>query len=175
MSIKLFYLSIVLSNRIDLHEHSIQIMNNEIVCSKQVEFSMIYENNIDDRTYYQGYQGKIHPNLYLQETQSLACAMRILFRLLDRQLPNDTNDVHQRRLLTLVLLMILLLNIARYQSFVSFNMYSIVHKTFTNRTHLDELTRHVRCHTNEFREISITFDRIPVRYWLAFDLFTIVS
>ncbi len=47
----------------------------------------------------EGYRGKAKPNLLAQETHSLACAFRILFRLFMDLKRNDSTDILKRRIL----------------------------------------------------------------------------
>ena len=49
--------------------------------------------------YFEGYRGKAKPNLLTQETHSIACAFRILFRLYSDPKRNDSIDVLKRRIL----------------------------------------------------------------------------
>jgi brefeldin A-inhibited guanine nucleotide-exchange protein len=48
---------------------------------------------------FEGYRGKAKPNLLTQETHSLACAFRILFRLFMDLKRNDSIDILKRRIL----------------------------------------------------------------------------
>ncbi len=55
---------------------------------------MINKNN-----FIEGYRGKAKPNLLTQETHSIACAFRILFRLYTDLKRNDSIDILKRRIL----------------------------------------------------------------------------
>ena len=47
----------------------------------------------------EGYRGKVKPNLFQQETTSIACALRILFRLYNDAKYTDSSEPLQRRIL----------------------------------------------------------------------------
>ncbi|CAF3269094.1 unnamed protein product [Rotaria socialis] len=68
-------------------------------------FARAFNSNNEQRNllWKAGYRGKIKPNLLIQETNSIACAFRILFRLYSDTKYIDSNDLLKKRILKLVL------------------------------------------------------------------------
>ncbi|CAF4312114.1 unnamed protein product, partial [Rotaria sp. Silwood2] len=66
-------------------------------------FARAFNSNHEQRNllWKAGYRGKAKPNLLTQETHSIACAFRILFRLYTDPKRNDSMDVLKRRILKL--------------------------------------------------------------------------
>ncbi|KFP69246.1 Brefeldin A-inhibited guanine nucleotide-exchange protein 2, partial [Acanthisitta chloris] len=65
-------------------------------------FSKAFNSNYEQRTvlWRAGFKGKSKPNLLKQETSSLACCLRILFRMWVDESRRDAWDAVQRRLLS---------------------------------------------------------------------------
>ncbi|CAF4740200.1 unnamed protein product, partial [Rotaria sp. Silwood1] len=66
-------------------------------------FARAFNSNHEQRNllWKAGYRGKAKPNLLTQETHSIACAFRILFRLYTDSKRNDSMDILKRRILKL--------------------------------------------------------------------------
>jgi len=66
-------------------------------------FARSFNSNHEQRNllWKAGYRGKAKPNLLTQETHSIACAFRILFRLYTDLKRNDSIDILKRRILKL--------------------------------------------------------------------------
>ncbi|CAF1154793.1 unnamed protein product [Rotaria sordida] len=66
-------------------------------------FARAFNSNHDQRNllWKAGYRGKAKPNLLTQETHSIACAFRILFRLYTDPKRNDSMDILKRRIVKL--------------------------------------------------------------------------
>jgi brefeldin A-inhibited guanine nucleotide-exchange protein len=67
-------------------------------------FARAFNSNNEQRNllWKAGYRGKAKPSLLIQETNSIACAFRILFRLYSDQKHVDSNDLLKRRILKFV-------------------------------------------------------------------------
>ncbi|CAF4230099.1 unnamed protein product, partial [Rotaria sp. Silwood2] len=67
-------------------------------------FARTFNSNNEQRNllWKAGYRGKAKPNLLTQETNSIACAFRILFRLYSDQKHINSNDLLKRRILKLI-------------------------------------------------------------------------
>lgn len=63
---------------------------------------MIESRRSTARCLVQGYRGKNKPNLFLQETHSMTCVFRILFRLFHDRKHANVHELLQRRLLKFV-------------------------------------------------------------------------
>lgn len=65
-------------------------------------FSKAFNSNYEQRTvlWRAGFKGKSKPNLLKQETSSLACCLRILFRMYVDENHRDSWEEIQQRLLT---------------------------------------------------------------------------
>ncbi|CAF5176710.1 unnamed protein product, partial [Rotaria magnacalcarata] len=66
-------------------------------------FARAFNSNHEQRNilWKAGYRGKAKPNLLTQETHSIACAFRILFRLFSDSKRSDSMDTLKRRILKL--------------------------------------------------------------------------
>ncbi|CAF1187165.1 unnamed protein product [Adineta steineri] len=66
-------------------------------------FARAFNSNNEQRNFLwkAGYRGKAKPNLLVQETNSIACAFRILFRLYSDQKHINSNDLLKHRILKL--------------------------------------------------------------------------
>ncbi|CAF4959809.1 unnamed protein product, partial [Rotaria sp. Silwood1] len=66
-------------------------------------FARTFNSNNEQRNilWKAGYRGKAKPNLLTQETNSIACAFRILFRLYSDQKHINSHDILKRRILNL--------------------------------------------------------------------------
>ena len=92
---------IVSSSRISSLANSILITNKEIFCGKPVSADDRIER-INRSFSIEGYRGKNKPNLFLQETHSMTCVFRILFRLFHDRKHANVHELLQRRLLKFV-------------------------------------------------------------------------
>ena len=72
-------------------------MNKGTFSGKRVRIQMEIDHWIDVCVL--GYRGKAKPNLVVQETNSIACAFRILFRLYSDPKHSDSHDVLKQRIL----------------------------------------------------------------------------
>ena len=75
-------------------------MNKETFSGKRVSIQGEIDHGIG--VYVLGYRGKAKPNLVVQETNSIACAFRILFRLYNDPKRSGSNDVLKQRILKFV-------------------------------------------------------------------------
>jgi brefeldin A-inhibited guanine nucleotide-exchange protein len=68
-------------------------------------FASAFNSNNEQRTHLMkaGFRGRTRPNLLRQETQSLICSLRVLYRMLGDEEREGERDVIQKRLLGVVM------------------------------------------------------------------------
>uniref|UniRef100_A0A6Q2ZAE8 SEC7 domain-containing protein n=1 Tax=Esox lucius TaxID=8010 RepID=A0A6Q2ZAE8_ESOLU len=126
-------------------------------------FAKDFNSNNEQRTalWRAGFKGKSKPNLLKQETSSLACSLRILFRMYsDRQLQDSWPDIQTRLLLVCSEALAYFINLTSESHREAWTNLLLLLLTRTLRLTDDKFKPHASCYYPHLCEM-MQFDLIP--------------
>ncbi|XP_042263782.1 brefeldin A-inhibited guanine nucleotide-exchange protein 2 [Thunnus maccoyii] len=126
-------------------------------------FAKDFNSNNEQRTalWRAGFKGKSKPNLLKQETSSLACSLRILFRMYsDRQLQDSWPDIQTRLLLVCSEALAYFISLTSESHREAWNSLLMLLLTRTLRLPDDKFKPHASCYYPHLCEM-MQFDLIP--------------
>uniref|UniRef100_A0A3Q1GNQ3 ADP-ribosylation factor guanine nucleotide-exchange factor 2 (brefeldin A-inhibited) n=1 Tax=Acanthochromis polyacanthus TaxID=80966 RepID=A0A3Q1GNQ3_9TELE len=126
-------------------------------------FAKDFNSNNEQRTalWRAGFKGKSKPNLLKQETSSLACSLRILFRMYsDRQLQDSWPDIQTRLLLVCSEALAYFISLTSESHREAWNSLLMLLLTRTLRLPDDKFQPHASCYYPQLCEM-MQFDLIP--------------
>ncbi|XP_069025363.1 brefeldin A-inhibited guanine nucleotide-exchange protein 2 isoform X3 [Embiotoca jacksoni] len=126
-------------------------------------FAKDFNSNNEQRTalWRAGFKGKSKPNLLKQETSSLACSLRILFRMYsDRQLQDSWPDIQTRLLLVCSEALAYFISLTSESHREAWNSLLMLLLTRTLRLADDKFKPHASCYYPHLCEM-MQFDLIP--------------
>uniref|UniRef100_A0AAQ5Y654 SEC7 domain-containing protein n=1 Tax=Amphiprion ocellaris TaxID=80972 RepID=A0AAQ5Y654_AMPOC len=126
-------------------------------------FAKDFNSNNEQRTalWRAGFKGKSKPNLLKQETSSLACSLRILFRMYsDRQLQDSWPDIQTRLLLVCSEALAYFISLTSESHREAWNSLLMLLLTRTLRLPDDKFQPHASCYYPHLCEM-MQFDLIP--------------
>ncbi|XP_040008644.1 brefeldin A-inhibited guanine nucleotide-exchange protein 2 [Xiphias gladius] len=126
-------------------------------------FAKDFNSNNEQRTilWRAGFKGKSKPNLLKQETSSLACSLRILFRMYsDRQLQDSWPDIQTRLLLVCSEALAYFISLTSESHREAWNSLLMLLLTRTLRLPDDKFKPHASCYYPQLCEM-MQFDLIP--------------
>ncbi|XP_061695916.1 brefeldin A-inhibited guanine nucleotide-exchange protein 2 isoform X2 [Syngnathoides biaculeatus] len=126
-------------------------------------FAKDFNSNNEQRTtlWRAGFKGKSKPNLLKQETSSLACSLRILFRMYsDHQLRDSWPDIQTRLLLVCSEALAYFINLTSESHREAWNNLLLLLLTRTLRLPDDKFKLHASCYFSHLCEM-MQFDLIP--------------
>ncbi|XP_061541311.1 brefeldin A-inhibited guanine nucleotide-exchange protein 2 isoform X1 [Phycodurus eques] len=126
-------------------------------------FAKDFNSNNEQRTslWRAGFKGKSKPNLLKQETSSLACSLRILFRMYsDLQLRDSWPDIQTRLLLVCSEALAYFVNLTSESHREAWNNLLLLLLTRTLRLPDDKFKLHASCYFSHMCEM-MQFDLIP--------------
>ncbi|KAJ4934028.1 hypothetical protein JOQ06_006835, partial [Pogonophryne albipinna] len=126
-------------------------------------FAKDFNSNNEQRTalWRAGFKGKSKPNLLKQETSSLACSLRILFKMYsDRQLQDSWPDIQTRLLLVCSEALAYFISLTSESHREAWNSLLMLLLTRTLRLPDDKFKPHASCYYHHLCEM-MQFDLIP--------------